>query len=123
MGSAVLLCVEILHRPRHRYKDAYLDLFFALKCQKDLVLCTCVHTLYILFFFGDDIRVVLSIRSDLHFVNILDELVARVASLETRLLSFKVVLGARIAEGMTEAWEKESSTFAKTLFFGALEII
>jgi len=82
-----------------------------------------VHTLYILFFFGDDIRVVLSIRSDLHFVNILDELVARVASLETRLLSFKVVLGARIAEGMTEAWEKESSTFAKTLFFGALEII
>jgi len=62
-------------------------------------------------------------RSDLHFVNILDELVARVASLETRLLSFKVVLGARIAEGMTEAWEKESSTFAQTFFFGALEII
>ena len=83
----------------------------------------CPHTSYILLFVLDKIYVLVASRSDLHLVNIFDELVARVTSLQTCLLSLKVGLRARIAEGMAETWEKEGSAFARTLCLGAGEII
>jgi hypothetical protein len=83
----------------------------------------CLYTSYILLLVLDKIYVFVGSRSDLHLVNIFDELVARVTSLHTRLLSLKVGLRARIAERMAEAWEKEGCAFARTLGLGAREII
>jgi hypothetical protein len=83
----------------------------------------CPHTPNILLFVLDKIHVLVASRSDLHLVNIFDELVARVTSLKTRLLSLEVGLRARIAEGMAEAWEKEGCAFARTRCLCAREII